>query len=53
VGVEVPGEYQIVLNTDNKAFEGQDRIDLSGRYFTTDFPWNNRANFLQGMIDNC
>lgn len=48
VGVEIPGEYQVVLNTDSKAFEGQERIDPNGRYFTTDFSWNNRANFLQG-----
>jgi len=49
VGVDEPGEYRVVLNTDSKAFDGQDRIDPSGKYFTTDFAWNNRKNFLQGM----
>jgi len=48
VGVEIPGEYHVVLDTDSKAFDGQGRIDPGGRYFTTDFRWNNRANFLQG-----
>jgi 1,4-alpha-glucan branching enzyme len=50
VGVEIPGEYQVVLNTDSKAFHGQDRISQDGKYFTTDFSWNNRANFLQGVF---
>jgi hypothetical protein len=36
-----------VLNSDERRFGGHDRIDNSGRYFTTDLPWNNRANFLQ------
>ena len=48
VGVELAGEYQVVLDSDNKEFDGQGRIDSSGRYFTTDFRWNNRSNFLQG-----
>jgi 1,4-alpha-glucan branching enzyme len=48
VGVEIPGQYQIVLDSDSKGFEGQGRIDSNGKYFTTDFRWNNRANFLQG-----
>ncbi len=48
VGVEIPGEYKVVLDTDSKQFDGQQRIDPNGTYFTTDFSWNNRANFLQG-----
>lgn len=50
IGVDIPGEYQVVLNTDDKIFDGQGRIDPSGRYFTTDFPWNNRKNFVQVYI---
>ena len=50
VGVDVPGTYQIILDTDDKNFGGFGRIDRSGMYFTTDLPWNNRANFLQGWI---
>lgn len=47
VGVETPGKYKIVLNSDEKRFGGHDRVDMSGEYFTTDFPWNDRKNFLQ------
>ncbi|KAL6940132.1 alpha-1,4-glucan branching enzyme [Hanseniaspora vineae] len=51
VGVEAPGRYRIVLNSDNGLFGGHERIDdVSGEFFTTDMPWNNRANFLQVYI---
>jgi len=50
VGIEIPGEYQVVLDTDCKSFEGKGRISETGKYFTTDFPWNNRANYLQVYI---
>ncbi|GHJ87900.1 hypothetical protein NliqN6_4302 [Naganishia liquefaciens] len=50
VGVETPGKYKIVLNSDEKRFGGHDRVDMNGEYFTTDFPWNNRKNFLQVYI---
>jgi 1,4-alpha-glucan branching enzyme len=42
-----PGQYRVVLNSDDKQFGGHGRVDNNGRYFTTDLPWNNRANFLQ------
>lgn len=47
VGVETPGKYKIVLNSDEKRFGGHERVDMNGEYFTTDFPWNGRKNFLQ------
>lgn len=49
VGVETPGTYRIVLNTDDKErFGGLGRIDEEkSRFFTTDFEWNGRKNFLQ------
>lgn len=47
VGVEVPGTYRIVLNTDAAAFGGLTRIDEGTRFFTTNFSWNGRQNFLQ------
>ncbi|CAK3854879.1 1,4-alpha-glucan-branching enzyme [Lecanosticta acicola] len=50
VGVEVPGTYRVVLNTDDAAFGGLDRIRNDTRHFTTDFAWNNRKNFLQVYI---
>ena len=50
VGVEQGGTYRIVLNSDSKSFGGLDRIDESTRFFTTDFAWNDRKNFLQVYI---
>ncbi len=47
VGIEEPGEYHVVLSSDEKRFGGFDRIDLNGKYFTTPLGWNNRKNFLQ------
>jgi 1,4-alpha-glucan branching enzyme len=50
VGVEQGGTYRIVLNSDSKSFGGLDRIDESTRFFTTDFAWNDRKNFVQVYI---
>ncbi|EPQ26723.1 uncharacterized protein PFL1_05702 [Pseudozyma flocculosa PF-1] len=47
VGVELPGKYKVLLDSDEKRFGGHDRVDHSVEYFTTDMPWNGRANFLQ------
>lgn len=47
VGVETPGKYHIVLNSDEKRFGGHDRIAMDSEYFTTPFRWNDRANYLQ------
>ncbi|KAK3672890.1 alpha-1,4-glucan branching enzyme [Recurvomyces mirabilis] len=47
VGVDVPGTYRIVMNSDKPGFGGLGRIDEGGRFFTTDFGWNGRGNFLQ------
>lgn len=52
VGVETPGEYQIVLNSDAEDFGGFSRIEettADGKklsFFTNPDPWNNRANSL-------
>lgn len=50
VGIETGGVYKIVLNSDIGEFGGHDRVDNDTRFFTTDFPWNNRKNFLQVYI---
>lgn len=50
VGVEEAGTYRIVVNTDSTAFGGLNRIQEETRYFTTDFGWNGRKNFLQVYI---
>lgn len=47
VGIEEPGEYKVVLSSDEKRFGGFDRVDLRGRYYTTPMEWNNRKNWLQ------
>ncbi|KIW13779.1 1,4-alpha-glucan-branching enzyme [Exophiala spinifera] len=50
VGVEVPGVYRIVLDTDDPQFGGLGRNAKETRFFTTDMPWNNRKNFTQVYI---
>jgi 1,4-alpha-glucan branching enzyme len=47
VGVDKPGQYKVVLNSDEKRFGGHDRIDANGQYFTTPMEWNGRNNWLQ------
>ncbi|KAG9018996.1 alpha-1,4-glucan branching enzyme [Tulasnella sp. 427] len=50
VGVEVPGDYKIVLSSDDKQYGGWDRVSLSSTFVTTALEWNNRKNFLQVYI---
>lgn len=50
VGIEIAGEYKIILNTDRKDFGGHDRIDESISFFTTPMEWNGRKNWLQVYI---
>lgn len=50
VGVEQSGTYRIVLDSDSKELGGLGRIDHNTRFFTTDFSWNNRKNFVQVYI---
>ncbi|ANB15232.1 1,4-alpha-glucan branching enzyme [Sugiyamaella lignohabitans] len=48
IGVDVPGSYRIILDTDDTEFGGFGRIDHQAtECVTTDFPWNNRKNFIQ------
>ena len=50
VGVDVPGTYRIVLDTDEKDFGGLGRNVKETRFFTTDMSWNGRGNFVQVYI---
>lgn len=50
VGVEQAGTYKIVLNTDAPEFGGLGRVKEDQRFFTTDFAWNERKNFVQVYI---
>ncbi|KAH6656799.1 1,4-alpha-glucan-branching enzyme [Truncatella angustata] len=45
IGIEQPGTYKVVLNTDRKEFGGHDRIDENTRFFTTPMEWNGRKNW--------
>ena len=52
VGVETPGVYKVVLNSDDKQFGGHGRIsnvDAEGndlQFFTHNERWNDRSNAL-------
>ncbi|OLN80954.1 1,4-alpha-glucan-branching enzyme, partial [Colletotrichum chlorophyti] len=50
VGIEVPGTYKIILNTDSKEFGGHGRVDENTRFFTTPMEWNNRKNWTHIYI---
>ena len=51
IGVDAPGEYKVILSSDEQKFGGHERIDLNGRYFTTPMEWNGRNNWLQVRVD--
>ncbi|KAJ7590665.1 glycoside hydrolase superfamily [Mycena floridula] len=50
VGVNEPGEYKVVLSSDESRFGGFDNIKLDSTYFTTPMKWNERDNWLQVYI---
>ncbi|KAK7675899.1 alpha-1,4-glucan branching enzyme [Cerrena zonata] len=50
VGVQEPGEYQIVLSSDEKRFGGFDNIDINSRFHTTAMEWNGRNNWAQVYV---
>jgi len=52
VGIEEPGEYRLVLDSDEKHFGGHGRLDHSVHYFTDPLGWNGRANHLQAYLPN-
>jgi len=46
VGVEIPGIYKMVLNTDEGCYGGYHRLDMSQHFPTWPEPYDNRANHL-------
>ncbi|CAG9831462.1 unnamed protein product [Diabrotica balteata] len=50
IGVEVEGNYKIVLSSDDKAFGGFDRIDKSVTFVTTPEGFAGRRNYVQVYI---
>ena len=47
VGVEAPGEYTVVLTSDEKRFGGFENVGPGGSYPTTALEWNGRKNWTQ------
>lgn len=47
VGVDVDGEYKIVLSTDDKQYGGFENVDVNAKFVTTALEWNGRKNWLQ------
>jgi 1,4-alpha-glucan branching enzyme len=37
VGVDAAGEYRVVLNSDNRRYGGQGRVEETGSYFTSEY----------------
>lgn len=50
IGIDVPGTYKIVLNTDNKDVGGHGRVENGTRFFTTPMEWNGRNNWTHIYI---
>lgn len=47
IGIEEPGEYRIVLCSDDKEFGGFNRIDTSVKFFTVPEGYSGRRNYVQ------
>lgn len=47
VGVDVPGEYTIILSSDEKGYGGFENVISGGKYLTTPLEWNGRKNWAQ------
>ncbi len=47
VGVDVAGQYKIVLSSDDKQYGGFENVDVNAKFFTTPLEWNGRKNWLQ------
>lgn len=61
LGIEEPGKYKVVLDSDEGRFGGHGRVSHDTEYFTTPLEWNGRKNFLQvsscddgdAVVDQC
>ncbi|KAF8272144.1 glycoside hydrolase family 13 protein [Lactarius quietus] len=50
VGIDVAGEYKIVLSSDDKQYGGFENVDVNAKFVTTALEWNGRKNWLQVYI---
>jgi len=46
IGVDAPGKYKIVLDSDGEDFGGHKRLDHNTEFFTKNEGWNGRRNSL-------
>ncbi|KAN0126701.1 glycoside hydrolase [Russula decolorans] len=46
VGVDVAGEYKIVLSSDDKQYGGFENVDVNAKFVTTPLEWNGRKNWV-------
>jgi 1,4-alpha-glucan branching enzyme len=53
VGVEVGGEYECVLSSDEERYGGWGNVKEGGKYFTTAMEWNGRKNWVQVCLFFC
>ena len=50
IAVPTPGQYKILLNSDEKQFGGHDRVSADSRYFSTPEPWGGHQQYIQVYI---
>lgn len=50
IGVDIPGTYRVVLDSDEEWFGGHNRVDRSVKYMTRGEPWSNRRDSMMVII---
>jgi 1,4-alpha-glucan branching enzyme len=50
IGIEVPGTYKLVLNSDSASVGGHNRINEDTHFSTTAMEWNGRKNWAHVYI---
>ncbi|RYP81676.1 hypothetical protein DL769_001908 [Monosporascus sp. CRB-8-3] len=50
IGVDVPGTYRVLLDSDSPDVGGHGRVDANTKYFTTPMEWNGRRNWTHVYI---
>jgi len=50
IGVPEPGQYKILLNSDEERFGGHARVSAESRYFSSPEPWCGRDQYIQIYI---
>ncbi|KAG9066326.1 alpha-1,4-glucan branching enzyme [Linnemannia hyalina] len=50
IAVPTPGQYKILLNSDEEHFGGHGRVSAESRYFSTPEPWGGHQQYIQVYI---